>query len=431
MEPIKKLFISYSRKDAEWANELYNKLQQRRNIEPWIDKGNITPGKPWWEKILTEIETRQCVLYILSPDSVDSLYCQTEVQYALDLNIPVVPIVLRPCSLPQNLSSIQYLTWNEMEGFLGLLLEIVGILQELSEQDHPRPPSPIERPLRPYLNNELSNPETTHKRRMEIGKEWAKNDERKGVGLRSDGLPNIDWVRVEGADDVQIQLGMEQENRRFAVAPFRIARYPITHIQYQAFLEHPQYNDDRWWVGLKRHRPDEAEQYNNEPKVNVNWFECVAYSRWLTATLPPDGWDESNMRNEGWMLRLPTEWEWQLAATGNLAGYLYPWGTLWDPRHCNSAESHLKTIVAVGLYPNGAAPCGALDMCGNVGEWCLNVYDNIDYVGLEAPSHHQRCQRGGSFEDNQGHLNAMHRFYDIPSRRMPHQGFRLICALPN
>jgi formylglycine-generating enzyme required for sulfatase activity len=74
-------------------------------------------------------------------------------------------------------------------------------------------------------------------------------------------------------------------------------------------------------------------------------------------------------------LRLPTEWEWQVAAQNGDKRNTYPWGPEWDGRLANTRESGLSRTTAVGMYP--PAPCGAFDLSGNVYDWCLNTRDDL------------------------------------------------------
>jgi formylglycine-generating enzyme required for sulfatase activity len=108
----------------------------------------------------------------------------------------------------------------------------------------------------------------------------------------------------------------------------------------------------------------------------------MAFCRWLTKKL-------------SYQIRLPTEQEWVYAATGGDQKHLYPWGTEPDTARANTSESHLVRTTAVGMYPYGAAPCGALDMSGNVWEWIL--HRNEGKMDKEMIPSSTAFVRGGSF----------------------------------
>src|SRR5262249_22481737 len=190
-------------------------------------------------------------------------------------------------------------------------------------------------------------------------------DNRHGVGLTSEGLPDIDWVDIpRGA------ITLEYVTVEFKVKPFRIARYPVTNRQFQAFVDAPDgYGDQKWWNRIERTVTPSSTTWSegNHPREMVSWYEAVAFCRWLTEKSRACG-----LLGKSQEIRLPTEWEWQQAATNGNNYNVYPWGKSWDSTLCNSYTSALNRTSAVGIFPNGTWPGGPLDMAGDVWEGCLN-----------------------------------------------------------
>ncbi len=112
----------------------------------------------------------------------------------------------------------------------------------------------------------------------------------------------------------------------------------------------------------------------NQPVIGISWYEARAYTAWLTEML-----HGSNRIPTGACVRLPTEAEWEKAARG-IDGRRWPWGNGWDPGRCNSLEGRVMFPSPMGIYPDGASPCGALDMAGNVWEWCLDWFAEDEYA---------------------------------------------------
>lgn len=104
-----KLFINYSRDDKTWVNEFWRALQESTNYEIWLDR-RMVPATDWWDAILENIEKADCFISILSPQAIESIFCQAELDYAISLNKPVLPLILKPCPYPIKLSNkrIQY-----------------------------------------------------------------------------------------------------------------------------------------------------------------------------------------------------------------------------------------------------------------------------------------------------------------------------------
>jgi formylglycine-generating enzyme required for sulfatase activity len=268
----------------------------------------------------------------------------------------------------------------------------------------------------------LSPPERAHLWRTLGQLDW---DDRSGVGLK-DGLPDIAWTE-EILPELSFLYGDAREPMRLD-HPFRIAIYPITNAQYQCFSDDKGYELDEWWQGLAD-RPDPARprwDYPNHPRETVSWYEATAFCRWLTERLR-----EKGRLKEGWMARLPTEQEWERAARG-ADGREFPWGKEFQSGYANIDETwgeegpyHVGQTTAAGIYPQGASPTDALDMAGNVWEWCFNPYDPED-TSADGP----RVLRGGSWDGYRDLARCAFRYWGNPGYRGGLIGFRVCCAPP-
>lgn len=272
------------------------------------------------------------------------------------------------------------------------------------------------------LIKKLEQDGLSHQDRLLIGQKLAEfGDPRSGVVLpRPDGLPDIVWIDIPGG-----RITLEGVDHVFEVKPFRIAKYLVTHAQFEAFLNAKDgYQNEEWWHGIERSEKASIASWReaNAPRESVSWYEAVAFCRWLSHKLS----DKTRST-----IRLPTEWEWQQAATGGDPTLEYPWGE-WDAARCHSVESRLSRTMAVGMYPRGATPLGVMDMAGNLWEWCLNTYENP-----AAPESRdindtdgRRVFRGGSWYDRPGDLRVSTRSGVDADGRCNDFGFRLVQDLP-
>ena len=231
-------------------------------------------------------------------------------------------------------------------------------------------------------------------------------DDRPGVGLR-DGLPDIAW---EACDAGEFLYGDAREKRRLKT-PFHIARYPVTHRQFQAFVDAGGYGQDKWWAGLAARPEAIPAQWSepNAPRETVSWYEATAFCRWLDAGLRTAG-----ELPEGWQVCLPTEVQWERAARGT-DGREFPWGAGFRSGYANIDETFddgaflLNRTSPVGLYPLGKAPSGALDMVGNVSEWCRDEYLEPDRVADDDDSPDGDALPGAASSPGSAATNGMSR----------------------
>ncbi|MFG1674646.1 SUMF1/EgtB/PvdO family nonheme iron enzyme [Micromonospora sp. NPDC049282] len=256
-----------------------------------------------------------------------------------------------------------------------------------------------------------------HQRRASIGDRLAEiGDPRAGMGLDAEGLPDILWRSVEGG---RVRL---RDVGEVDVSDVQIAAYPVTYAQYRAFLEHPDgFRNPAWFEGLAMRPEMPGRQFRglfNHPAENVAWYDAVAFCRWLSAS-------------SGSAVRLPAEWEWQLAASGPGDGLRYAWGEGWFDEHANTLESGLGRTVAVGLYPAAATAEGVHDLHGNVWEWCLNGLSEDTVEGIDYGSDRARVVRGGSWLVAPSFTRSSFRGWDDPELRYPALGFRLVREIPS
>ena len=244
-------------------------------------------------------------------------------------------------------------------------------------------------------------------------------------------LMGSDQERDPGADSGELP------QHEMSLPAYYVARYPVTQAQYRAF------------VGDTGHRPPEAEidperpyewldgrppaRLANHPVVLVTWHDAVAYCRWLTERLRAwEGTPEplsSLLRERGWVVRLPTEAEWEKAARGS-DGRLYPWGDRFDSEKCNMLETGIGGTSAVGCFPAGVSPYCVEDPSGNVWEWCgtkwRDSYKDPADESLEGDA--LRGVRGGSFFYSQRYVRCADRYWDGPYLRSWNYGFRVVVA---
>lgn len=87
-------FVSYSRRDKAFVQQLYQAFQSR-DRDVWVDWQNIQPTEKWWTAIQMGIEAAHAFVFVLSPDSASSEVCGWEIDHALKHNKRLVPIVHR------------------------------------------------------------------------------------------------------------------------------------------------------------------------------------------------------------------------------------------------------------------------------------------------------------------------------------------------
>ena len=254
-------------------------------------------------------------------------------------------------------------------------------------------------------------------------------DNRRGVALTSEGLPDIEWIEIPAG---AFKYGDNNEIR--TLPTYHLSRYPVTYTQFQVFLDAADgYHDARWWDGLAAkaddRQPNEQRfKFANHPRETVSWYEAMAFCRWLSWRCG-GGFDLRKV--DEWLVRLPTEFEWEKAARGT-DGRLYPYGNEFDATRGNVDDTGLGQTSAVGIFPHGASPYGVEEMSGNVWEWCLSNYEKptVELRDEKLETDERRVLRGGAWYHDQYLARAVYRNHSPPGNRYYSFGFRVVVSRP-
>ena len=105
-----KIFVSYARVDKPYCIRIIETLHAH---DVWYDQ-RLYAGQDWWKEILRRLDWCEVFIYLLSPDSVASLYCRRELEIARRLKRHVIPVLLnKDTVLPDKMRDWQYVDLSE------------------------------------------------------------------------------------------------------------------------------------------------------------------------------------------------------------------------------------------------------------------------------------------------------------------------------
>ena len=247
-------------------------------------------------------------------------------------------------------------------------------------------------------------------------------------------------IGAGSAEEIGFAYDNERPRHRTDVRGYLIGRTPITNATYLTFVEGGGYERREWWsdegwswkedyditrpqswtadlrsewrvTGLTPLHPD-------QPVVHISWFEADAFARAHGA-------------------RLPTEAEWEKAATWDQEtqeSRAFPWG---EEPPLPGVTANLDQLaggpVCVGALPASASPCGCLGMIGDVWEWTSTTFDG--YPGFAPFPYREysevffdsgyRVLRGGAWATRPRVATPTFRNWDYPQRRQIFSGVRI------
>ncbi|HEX4106643.1 MAG TPA: SUMF1/EgtB/PvdO family nonheme iron enzyme [Solirubrobacteraceae bacterium] len=239
----------------------------------------------------------------------------------------------------------------------------------------------------------------------------------------------------------------ELPRREIELPSFRIGRTPVTNATWLTFAEGGGYERREWWSdegwawkeeydierpagwrldpdggSVQEWRRGAWEALRGDrPVIHISWFEADAFAR-------------------AHGVRLPTEAQWEKAATWDQqagTARAWPWGPQApDPTRANLIDEGPLGTLPVGVLPASASPCGALGMIGDVWEWTSSEFGG--YPGFRSHPYREysevffdrgyRVLRGGSWATSAAVGTATFRNWDLPQRRQIFAGLRIASA---
>lgn len=212
----------------------------------------------------------------------------------------------------------------------------------------------------------------------------------------------------------------EKPRHKISTNSFALDIHPITNDQFVRFLEFmggEKNSDNNDIIRLRNSRIKRStgkliieSGYAKHPVVGITWYGAQAYAKWVGK-------------------RLPTEAEWEVAATGGLKDAQYPSGSTLDHTQANFFNSDTTSVMS--YPPNGY---GLYDVVGNVYEWCEDWYAYNYYdLSLQEPENPKgpqqgvyRVLRGGCWKSLKEDMRCSHRHRNNPGTVNGTYGFR--CA---
>jgi iron(II)-dependent oxidoreductase len=258
----------------------------------------------------------------------------------------------------------------------------------------------------------------------------------RATGLETVEVPGGPFVM--GARAAGFAYDNERPRHEVDVPAFRIGRTPVTNGTWMRFAEGGGYERREWWSDEAWHWKEEYDITHpagwtddghewrmgrlepldpDKPVVHVSWFEADAFAR-------------------AHGVRLPTEAEWEKAATwdqGTRRKRTWPWGDAPPDATRTNLDARLYATAPAGAYPAGASPSGALGMTGDVWEWTASAF--AGYPGFKADPYPEysevffgprfRVLRGGSWASAGRVALPTFRNWDLPARRQVFAGVRI------
>ncbi|MCP4141720.1 MAG: SUMF1/EgtB/PvdO family nonheme iron enzyme [Chloroflexi bacterium] len=487
----KKIFLSYSRKDKDFAKKVANDLEKAGYIV-WWDISTIEGGDRWAQEIEAGINQSEILALIVSPNSIASEWVEKEFIFASKRGMKIVPLLYEHCELPIWLLNLQYVDLiginyklnflQVIEAFekygrragdtkalpptlgkrisrlspywllliiITLLLLLIGFL--LKPILFPISPTPTRTytATATYRATETKEPTKTATNTpippTETGTATPTSVPTEEKATPSPTVTRTPTLPATPTEEGLASLIVDKSGAEMLLveaAPFLMGRDTGNNDEKPAHL-----------VNLGDYYIDKYEVSNADYKACVDDFACslpkpttfYADARYRSHPAVFVSWEKANEYCEWREARLPTEAEWEKAARGD-DSLIYPWGNMFSGSALNFCDAECEyswkntgiidkysMTAPIGTYPDGESPYGVLDMAGNAAEWVADWYDKDYYENTprENPQGPEdgtyRVLRGGSWYNRSSEVRTYQRNFLRPNIAYNYTGFR--CAI--
>lgn len=222
-------------------------------------------------------------------------------------------------------------------------------------------------------------------------------------------------------------LSDEQPVHEVQLDGFWIGKFAVTVPQYLKFAKATDSHYPQWLEADSKYNITTGDDDSYKklgraligqayPIVGISWEDAMAFASWLSEM-------------SGRHFSLPTEAEWEYAARSGGKPEKYAGGhgidqVAWYADNSDGAPHPVGTKT-----PNSL---GVHNMCGNVCEWCLDLYSRFAYAN-HAPKNpvntedgQCRVVRGGSYDFGARDVRCSDRSIFVADVRTNHLGFRLV-----
>lgn len=245
-----------------------------------------------------------------------------------------------------------------------------------------------------------------------------------------------------GTDDRKVAYDNERPRHTVTVSAFEIDAAPVTNAAYARFVadrgyERPELwsengrawladsraTSPKYWTGTEHGWTTQSMDVvtpliPDHPVCHVCYYEAEAYARWAGK-------------------RLPTEQEWEIAASwdpSTCSSLMFPWGDAQPDALLANVDQLMFGTSPAGAFERNVSPLGCYGMIGDVWEWTSSDFSG--YPGFVAYPYSEYSEaffgteykvlRGGSWATRPGAIRNTFRNWDYPIRRQIFSGFR--CA---